>query len=413
MSLVQPRIAVLVPPLLALAALFAPADATNTSDEADLRVTLYDGAVHEGEAKFTREKLEVKGRKRAKVRYRDVASIADPAPPGEAELAQAKTEHTRRVAAVPDNDATAWARLGEWAQEHGLPDEARAAFERAVTIDAEHVAGHKGLGHIKGDDGVWADGAPVIQARRAALAGNDLDGLVELARFALKNGQDAEAWGLIQQVLHQDTYHAKAIELSRPFTSVYQQKLQMALPVRGRWKAGPDTTRHHQFKAWAVYALDIVKVDAEGKANTGDGTKLEDYLAWDQPFYAVGPGRVVEVREGNPDNPARTIPEGAAEKHNGVSIDHGNGEVSWYVHAKKGSVLVKVGDQVERGQQLGTIGNSGASAVPHLHFTLVAFGNISVPWACDDYVLIAPDRTPIPVTRACWREGWTIESVQR
>jgi hypothetical protein len=205
----------------------------------------------------------------------------------------------------------------------------------------------------------------------------------------------------------------KAIELSRPFTSVYQQKVQLALPVRGRWKAGPDTTRHHQLKAWAAYALDIVKVDAEGKANTGDGTKLEDYLAWDQPFYAVAAGRVVEVREGNPDNPARTIPAGAAEKHNGVSIDHGNGEISWYVHAKNGSVLVKVGDQVEKGQQLGTIGNSGASAVPHLHFTLVAFGNISVPWACDDYVLIAPDRTPIPVTRACWREGWTIESVQR
>jgi tetratricopeptide (TPR) repeat protein len=411
---VQARSSVLVAaPVLALAALFAPADATNTSDEADLRVTLYDGTVHEGEAKFTREKLEVKGRKRAKVRYRDVASVSDPAPRGEAEVAKAKAEHERRVAAAPDNDATAWARLGEWAQGEGLADEARAAFERAVAIDPEHAAGHKGLGHIKGDDGVWADGGPIIEARRIALARDDHDGLIELARFALRHGLDAHAWSIVQQVLHQDTYHAKAIELSRPFTSAYQQKVQMALPVRGRWKAGPDTTRHHQLKAWAAYALDIVKVDAEGKANSGDGTKLEDYFAWDAPFYAVAPGRVVEVREGNPDNPARTIPPGAAEKHNGVSIDHGNGEVSWYVHAKNGSILVKVGDQVERGQQLGTIGNSGASAVPHLHFTLVAFGNISVPWACDDYVLIAPDRTPIPVSRACWREGWTIESVDR
>ncbi len=388
----------------------SPAGATNTSEDARLRVTLFDGTVHEGEVKFTKDKLEVRGRRRVKLRYRDVASIADVPPPDDAEMAERRAEHARRAERIAEGDAGAWVKLGSWAREQELPDEARAAFERALAIDAEHEPARKGLGQLKDDAGAWIDGAGEVWRRHRDVAAGDLDGLLDLARFAFRHDLDAPGFELVRQVLNRDTYHEAAIELSRRFTSAYRQKVTMALPVRGRWTASEDRTRHHQRKAWAAYALDILKVDAEGRSHTGRGDRLEDYLSWDAPFYAVAPGRVVEVRDGNPDNPARKLPEGVAEKHNGVSIDHGNGEVSWYVHARNGSILVKVGDQVERGQQLGTIGNSGASAVPHLHFTLVAHGNLSVPWACDDYQLLAPDGTPIPVTRAGPREGWTFES---
>lgn len=391
----------------------APATATNTGEDVRLRVSLFDGTVHEGEVKFTKDKLEVRGRRRVKLRYRDIASIADVPPPDEAELTRRRAEHARRAERVAEGDAAGWVKLGAWAREQELADEARADYERAVAIDPESEAARKGLGQVKGDDGAWVDGAELVWKRHRDVAAGDLDGLVDLARFAFRHDLDAPGFELVRQVLNRDTYHEDAIELSRRFTAAHRQKVDMSLPVRGRWKASEDPTRHHQRKAWAVYALDIVKVDAQGRSFTGRGDDLEDYLTWDVPFYAVAPGRVVEVRDGNPDNPARKLPEGVAEKHNGVSIDHGNGEISWYVHAKNGSILVKVGDQVERGQQLGTIGNSGASAVPHLHFTLVAHGNLSVPWACDDYQLIAPDGTPIPVTRACPREGWTFESKEQ
>ena len=59
---------------------------------------------------------------------------------------------------------------------------------------------------------------------------------------------------------------------------------------------------------------------------------------------------------------------------------------------------------------LGTVGNSGGSATPHLHYTLVNYRRISVPWICKDYMIVAPDGTPIPVERAWPREGWVIES---
>ena len=93
-----------------------------------------------------------------------------------------------------------------------------------------------------------------------------------------------------------------------------------------------------------------------------------------------------------------TRPRAKFEKHNGVYILHANGEASWYLHTQKGSIRVKKGDNVKRGDVIAKVGNSGGSAQPHLHFTLVdAFHAISVPWRCEDYFLIAEDGTKIKV----------------
>jgi hypothetical protein len=53
-----------------------------------------------------------------------------------------------------------------------------------------------------------------------------------------------------------------------------------------------------------------------------------------------------------------------------VLIDHGNGEFSMLAHLQHGSVSVKKGDKVTRGQPIAKIGSSGSSNNPHLHFEL-------------------------------------------
>lgn len=69
---------------------------------------------------------------------------------------------------------------------------------------------------------------------------------------------------------------------------------------------------------------------------------------------AAGKGKVIKVAS-----------EGAGYgKH--IIIDHGYGFKSLYAHLH--NYKVKIGDHVTKGQVIGTVGNSGTSTSPHLHY---------------------------------------------
>jgi len=72
--------------------------------------------------------------------------------------------------------------------------------------------------------------------------------------------------------------------------------------------------------------------------------------------------------------------EGFRVHGNTIGIDHGQGVVSIFLHLQ--DIYVKEGDFVQAGQTIGTIGSTGASTGPHLHWGLYVHG-ISVdpvPW---------------------------------
>lgn len=56
-----------------------------------------------------------------------------------------------------------------------------------------------------------------------------------------------------------------------------------------------------------------------------------------------------------------------------VKINHGNGFETVYYHCSK--LYVQVGDRVKKGEVIATVGNTGTSTTPHLHFGVTFYGS--------------------------------------
>jgi murein DD-endopeptidase MepM/ murein hydrolase activator NlpD len=99
---------------------------------------------------------------------------------------------------------------------------------------------------------------------------------------------------------------------------------------------------------------------------------------------AAAPGRVIGTRNDMDDVSVKTVGKAAIagkECGNGAVIEHEGGWRTQYCHMAKGSVRVKVGDQMTTGQPIGLVGLSGDTEFFHLHFTVRHHGKIVDPFA--------------------------------
>ncbi len=88
------------------------------------------------------------------------------------------------------------------------------------------------------------------------------------------------------------------------------------------------------------------------------------------PITAAASGKVTKVSTGNVhcnySSSAGTCPSCANSAGNNVTIDHGNGYSTKYLHLA--SIDLVQGQTVACGQQVGIVGNTGCSTGAHLHF---------------------------------------------
>ncbi len=139
-------------------------------------------------------------------------------------------------------------------------------------------------------------------------------------------------------------------------------------------------TTHFGIKAnFMRYAHDLVITDTTGSLFRTDGAAPEDWYGFGAPVLAAGDGVVSELHDGMADNRKGAPPpfdQAAIMKNlklflgNYVIVDHGNGEFSLFAHLKQGSVRVKSGQRVTRGEAIGAMGMSGDAFLVHLHYQL-------------------------------------------
>jgi murein DD-endopeptidase MepM/ murein hydrolase activator NlpD len=166
-------------------------------------------------------------------------------------------------------------------------------------------------------------------------------------------------------------------------------------PVHGRWRAqNSPTTRvpsHGTHGFGQTYGIDLIYEPEPGARpvfGAGRGFRPPtDFPAFGEPVYACADGEVLAVRDRGRDHASRAswlayaymMAEGSLRElagtravlGNHVVLDIGAGQYAAYAHLRRGSVLLRPGDRVYRGQIIAECGNSGNTSEPHLHFQLM------------------------------------------
>jgi murein DD-endopeptidase MepM/ murein hydrolase activator NlpD len=150
------------------------------------------------------------------------------------------------------------------------------------------------------------------------------------------------------------------------------------------------------------FAIDWKRLNDKGEFYSGDRTKNESYVDYGSTIYAVADGTVVSTLDDVDANPPGVLPatdpvlaakltvENVDGNH--IVVDIGQGAYAMYAHLIKGTLKVKVGDRVKKGDTIAELGNTGNSNASHMHFQLMngpsLLGADALPYVIDRFTYV-------------------------
>lgn len=200
--------------------------------------------------------------------------------------------------------------------------------------------------------------------------------------------------------------------LAAPFDISAGTPMVIGPPVKGdRWVAVngccypgfPHRTSMATFNGMIInsqrFAIDWKQLNEAGAFVEGDETKNESYVDYGSDIIAVADGTIssaVDKLAANvpgvlPANDPVLGPQITVETVDGNHIvqDIGGGAYAFYAHLELGSLLVKPGDTVKKGQVIAKLGNTGNANVSHMHFHLMngpsVLGSDGIPYVLDSF----------------------------
>lgn len=142
--------------------------------------------------------------------------------------------------------------------------------------------------------------------------------------------------------------------------------IRLSLPFFGKWRVNQGFDGEYTHKGDWQYAWDFV-LTHDDKEFSNNGDSVNDFYCFNKPLIMPADGLIEIIVDGILDNEIGKV---NLENNwgNTVVIKHSEFLYTKLSHIKSGSFLVKEGQFVRKGEVIASVGNSGRSPYPHVHF---------------------------------------------
>lgn len=116
------------------------------------------------------------------------------------------------------------------------------------------------------------------------------------------------------------------------------------------------------------FAIDFIALPPFGALDRDPAARPADGNGFGSDVLAVADGTIASAVDDMSDRtPSPIGPESGSGNY--ISLDIGGGRFAFYEHLQQGSILVRAGQRVTRGEVIAKLGSSGSTSIgPHLHF---------------------------------------------
>lgn len=143
------------------------------------------------------------------------------------------------------------------------------------------------------------------------------------------------------------------------------------------------------------FAVDFIKLDNDGRAAMGDKNMITNWYGYGQVVLAVANGIIFATRDDFAESTTLSDhPKYSPIQATGnyISIEIGKNQFVFYEHLKPGSIRVKPGQKVNKGDVIARLGFTGQTTGPHLHLHVAdrdsPLGSEGIPFVFDSFTLL-------------------------